>query len=180
MEASFFLGAEFTLLEYWQWSSSDLLSNALRGKLAEFLVAKAIGAADGIRTEWDAVDVFSPSGIRIEVKCSAYIQSWTQHRPSTISFDIAPRRAWDAKANTTSPDAIRSADVYVFALLNEQDETKVDPLDLSQWEVYVISTERLAATVGNQKTIGLKPLQRLNPQVTDYHGLNEAIHSALW
>lgn len=127
-----FCGADFALLEFWQWSSSDLLNNALRGKLAEFLVAKAIGAADGIRTEWDAVDVISPSGIRIEVKCAAYVQSWTQPRPSTISFDIAPKQARDAQTNTTSPEAIRSADVYVFALLKEQDEAKADHLDLAQ------------------------------------------------
>jgi len=30
------------LLSFWQWSSSELLGNALRGVLAEFIVASAI------------------------------------------------------------------------------------------------------------------------------------------
>jgi hypothetical protein len=33
-----------TVLEYWQWAHSSLNSNIERGKLAEFLVSKAVGA----------------------------------------------------------------------------------------------------------------------------------------
>ena len=32
-----------TLLDFWRWSVSDLVSNATRGIFAEFLVAKALG-----------------------------------------------------------------------------------------------------------------------------------------
>ena len=32
----------FDLLSFWQWSASDLASNALRGRVAEFLVAQAL------------------------------------------------------------------------------------------------------------------------------------------
>jgi hypothetical protein len=32
----------FTLLDFWQWSVSDILSNANRGRLAEFIVATAV------------------------------------------------------------------------------------------------------------------------------------------
>jgi hypothetical protein len=41
----------FDLLTFWQWSASDLASNALRGRVAEFLVAQALGAADDVRAE---------------------------------------------------------------------------------------------------------------------------------
>jgi hypothetical protein len=41
----------FDLLSFWQWSASDLTSNALRGRVAEFLVAQALGVADGVRAE---------------------------------------------------------------------------------------------------------------------------------
>jgi hypothetical protein len=33
----------YTLLDFWRWSASDLVSNATRGRLAEFIVAKALG-----------------------------------------------------------------------------------------------------------------------------------------
>ena len=32
---------DFSLLDFWRWSVSDILSNATRGILAEFIVAKA-------------------------------------------------------------------------------------------------------------------------------------------
>ena len=39
------------LIEFWSWASSDVLSNATRGVLAEFIVASAAGCADRIRVE---------------------------------------------------------------------------------------------------------------------------------
>ncbi len=43
-----------SLLSFWQWSSSDLVSNATRGVLAEYLVATALEVPPpGVRREWD-------------------------------------------------------------------------------------------------------------------------------
>lgn len=46
------LGSDLT--GFWQWSCSDLISNATRGILAEYLVAQALDVADGVREEWAA------------------------------------------------------------------------------------------------------------------------------
>ena len=78
------------LLEFWQWSASDLSSNATRGLLAEFIVAKALGSRQEVRAEWDSYDVLSQDGIKVEVKSAAYIQSWHQRALSRISFGIQP------------------------------------------------------------------------------------------
>ena len=45
------------VLSFWQWSSSELLGNALRGVLAEFIVASTIDVLDNPREEWDAYDL---------------------------------------------------------------------------------------------------------------------------
>ncbi|MBU0536462.1 MAG: hypothetical protein KKE20_05825 [Nanoarchaeota archaeon] len=58
---------QFNLFEFWQWSVSDLMSNATRGRLAEFIVAKALNIDKGIRNEWDAYDL-SYKNIKIETK----------------------------------------------------------------------------------------------------------------
>ena len=34
--------SDFTLSDFWKWSSSDLLNNAMRGVLAEFIVGTAL------------------------------------------------------------------------------------------------------------------------------------------
>ena len=71
--------------DFWSWSVSDLVSNATRGRLAEFIVAKACGVdTSQPRDEWEAVDLETPEGVRIEVKSAAYIQSWHQEDLSRI------------------------------------------------------------------------------------------------
>src|SRR5690242_9737016 len=80
-----------TLLDFWRWSASDLVSNAIRGIVAEFIVASALGIADDVRREWDAFDLavrVQERLIRIEVKSAAYLQTWFHQKLSTISFTI--------------------------------------------------------------------------------------------
>lgn len=110
-----------TLGEFWAWSSSDLLSNALRGQLAEFIVGTALGCLKNtaIRTEWDAYDLVTTSGVRIEVKSTAYLQSWGPTAPASLRFSIAERYAWDARTNSSATERSRSADVYVFCVHTE-------------------------------------------------------------
>lgn len=43
----------FSLLDFWRWSVSDILSNTTRGILAEFIIVKALGAdIANVRNEW--------------------------------------------------------------------------------------------------------------------------------
>src|SRR6185503_5716161 len=84
------------LIDFWRWSASDLVSNASRGILAEYIVACALNIADGVRGDWDAYDLLTPSGVKIEVKSAAYLQSWFHKKLSNIVFSIRPTRSWDA------------------------------------------------------------------------------------
>lgn len=84
-----------TVLSFWSWALSDVMSNTARGLLAEFFVAYDLGVTDDIRIEWAPFDLTSRSGIRVEVKSSAYLQRWKQKRASTPNFSVAPTRRWD-------------------------------------------------------------------------------------
>ncbi len=78
---------DLNLFSFWRWSTSDIVSNATRGVLAEFIVAKAMGnISSSVRNEWDAYDLETNDGIKIEIKSAAYIQSWHQEKLSTIKF----------------------------------------------------------------------------------------------
>ena len=80
---------DFSLLDFWRWSASDILSNATRGRFAEFIVATATNIdITKIRDEWSAYDLETPDGIKLEIKSAAYIQSWFQRALSKISFSI--------------------------------------------------------------------------------------------
>lgn len=161
--------------DFWSWACSDLANNVMRGVLAEYLVAMALGEVDGTRSEWDSVDIRTAEQWRVEVKSAAYLQSWTQLRPSDISFSIAPATGWDAQTGLTSNDVLRRSDVYVFCLLHHEDKQSLDPLDLSQWTFYVLSTRVLDERCPGQKTIRLSSLQRLDPERVAFSGLRRAV-----
>ena len=165
------------LFDFWQWSSSDLLCNALRGRLAEFLVASALGVAIGTRIEWDAIDVISLSGVKVEVKSSAYLQSW-KGKPSRITFDIQHKRVWDWDTNSRAANLTRTADVYVFCLLDHQDPESIDPMNLNQWRFFVLATEELEAKLGQQKTLSLTTLKSLKAREVKYSDLAKAVDLA--
>ena len=173
-----FLGMPHSLLEYWAWAHSHIVSNSERGILAEYLVRCAVHAPSPCRIEWDAVDVISPEGIRIEVKSSAYLQTWKQGKLSRIQFDIAPKNAWDSVENSYASQRIRSADVYVFCCLNSKDPDTANPMDLAQWEFYVLATSVLNELVPKQKSISLTSLQKLGAKKVSFEVLYTAIRLA--
>lgn len=48
------------LLGFWRWTSSDLLSTATRGRLAEFIVTSATNVdLNQVRAEWKAIHMNS-------------------------------------------------------------------------------------------------------------------------
>ena len=166
---------KYNLEDFWRWNMSDLLSNATRGILAEFIVATAIGLDPiDVRNEWDAYDLVSPEGIKIEVKTSAYIQSWYQKDFSKISFSIKPARKWDPKTNVLENEAKRHANVYVFCLLKHKDQDTIDPLKLEQWEFYVVPTPILSNYGGSQNRIILSKLKKIAVPV-EYDELKNTI-----
>ena len=165
----------FNLLSFWQWSSSDLVGNTLRGMLAEFIIATAVGSTNGTRTECDAFDIETPGKVKIEVKSSAYIQSWTQPKLSSIKFGIQPTKGWDAKTNTYSSQRVRQSDIYVFCVLSHKDKNTINPLNLDQWVFYILPTKILNNVVGDQKSITLLSLKKLNPAKVNYGSINSTI-----
>jgi hypothetical protein len=167
-----------SLQQFWQWSGSDLISNSQRGILAEFLVALALGADSGVRTEWDAYDLRTDSGIKVEVKASGYVQSWAQEKLSSVGFDIAPKLSWDASTNTSAKEPAWPADVYVFAVHAHIEQASIDPLNVNQWEFYVLGTPALNQACRSQKRISLGTLQRLCPKAVPFDGLGEAVVQA--
>ena len=169
----------FDVLDYWRWVNSDLVSNASRGILAEYIVAKAVGVSTtGVRRdEWIAYDLETPDGIKLEVKASAYIQSWWQARLSNIRFGTKKTLPWNAETNTFGTEPTRDADIYVFALLAHKDYHTIDPLDLDQWTFYVLPTAQLEERKGSQSSISLSALTELAAPVP-FDELRGAVYKA--
>jgi hypothetical protein len=82
--------------------------------------------------------VKTPSGIRVEVKSSAYLQSWNQRRVSNLKFSGLTGRSWSADTNLTSEEREFRADVYVFAIHTCREPNQYDALNIRHWEFRVV------------------------------------------
>ena len=170
--------ASSTIGDYWQWGSSDIVGNTERGALAEFIVAKAIGCLAQTRNDWTAYDLVSPSGIKIEVKSSAYLQSWHQKRPSSPRFSIRKSLEWVPETNEYVGQSRRHSDVYILCLLAYRgDKHFLNPLDLTQWEFYVARTADIDRQWKDRLGISLREVQQLSKPYTVAE-LADAIQSA--
>ena len=154
---------DFDLLDFWQWSASDFIGNTARGVLAEYIVARAVHARveAAVRDPWAAYDIETPVGIKVEVKSSGYVQNWAQDRHSSIQFNIPRTHEWDPNSGQYIGEAKRHADLYIFAVLAHKDQSTIDPMNLAQWEFYVISTAELDERIGSQKSIRLGRIKSL-------------------
>ena len=166
---------EQTVGDFWAWGYSNILTNITRGLFAEYLVGTALGAVEGMRTEWDSFDLLY-NDAKIEVKSSAYVQSWPQEKPSAIGWSFSPS-TWQQDEGTT--DQERPADCYVFCVYCEKkDRSPAKVLDLEEWEFYVLPTTVISDALRGQKTVVLNRIKSLTDAVT-YSRLRERVDEAL-
>lgn len=149
-----FSGLDAAVVDYWRWAYSDLRDNTVRGVLAEFLVASALGRNDVRRKGWDNFDVLTDAGVRVEVKASGYLQAWAQPAPSKLSFGRVAARTWDENTNQLGETPEVRADVFVFAVHTCRDHATYDALDTSQWEFYVVPADEVRSCGYKSVTIG--------------------------
>jgi hypothetical protein len=166
-----------TISDFWSWAYSDVFSNRNRSIFAEFLVGAALGVLATPRIEWDAYDLIY-RGKKIEVKSSAYLQSWQQNKPSRIVYDISRKKSWDAATNEYSLEPIYAADCYIFCLYAETDPDKVNVLDVAAWQFFVVLTEQIEKELATQNSVGIKRIQAICDPVR-FSDLKPRIDNAL-
>lgn len=167
---------DFTLGDFWQWRSTDLLNNLTRGYLAEFIVAHTLGIHErGPLPKWESHDLLF-QGKRLEIKASGYIQEWSQRINTNPRFSIRPAKSWNDDTGY-SEKARRNSDIYIFCVLAETDRIAACLPRLDKWEFYPVLTTKLDAMLGDQKSIGMSTLCRICPEPFDYASLHDAVVS---
>ena len=148
------------MLNFWRWLGSNLLVNTTRCVLAEFLVASSLGLVKEPRNNWDSYDIELKPNVRIEVKSAAKYQAWKQRKVSRNEFGIQKRKKWNSKTGEYLDEQTREAHIYVFCVFS-----KIGPLNLDDWEFYVLLSERINERCGDQSKISLTSLKRKFPDV---------------
>jgi hypothetical protein len=152
------IAAGSTVLDFWRWGFADLSDDDVKGFFAEWLVHKLLAVPTLRRVSWANSDVITPAGTRIEVKSTAYWQSWKYLGESGLPLPKPKYRPTDddkrirfsglkARDSTNSDGGIKNRNFkshfYVFALQNEIDLKRWNALDLAQWEFYWVPVHAL-------------------------------------
>jgi hypothetical protein len=121
-------------------------------------VVTIVGDERELRSGWDDFDVRARDGTTIEVKCSAFLQSWPQRMLSKLTFARLRARSWDPITNERSVDAQVRAEVFVFAVQCQREPDQYDMLDLAHWEFWVIAGSTIRAHPA--KSVGIEWVRR--------------------
>ena len=169
-----FAGVAATVQDFWRFALGDLRMNNARGYLAEFLVARALGVADPARIEWAEHDV-RLDDITIEVKSSAYLQASEQRRLSRITFSGLKGTPYTPRGGYDPAGKQFNAHVYVFGVQTATTHDEYDPLDVTQWEWYVLPRHKLVHL--DQATLSLVTV-RSRTAVVAFADLAGAVRAA--
>jgi len=127
-----------------------ILDNSYRGDLVEGMVIGALGPEwDFVGLGWHPWDLQHGSGpdrIRIQVKQIAALQLWGETKKLTLRFGWKSSPP-DYFERDNPNEEIESegwfCEVFVFGLHLEDDESKADQADPSQWQFLVIPASDL-------------------------------------
>lgn len=160
-------GIALTVNDFWRWAGSDLNDAATRSVFAEFLVASSLEILDDGRQSSRSYDLLWPqddgSGIRINVRTAAYIQSDDPEHPDQIFFDLGFRDR---------------CDVFVFCVYKAM-APEQSPLDTELWDFYALHSWGWDGMKEDQRTATVPAILRLEPVWSDYYGIGEAIQKTM-
>lgn len=168
-----------TISDFWRWAYSGIMQNVERGVLAEYIVATLLGVDNELRIPWLAYDLKLPNGKTVEVKTMSLLQAWYQKELSNPRVVIKPTRKWDPKTNIMEDTPKLHSDLYVICFFTADDHATADPLNLAQWEFYVLPKKRIKDFLKERKSISLKFLREKSIKPTTAFELRDKIMRGL-
>ena len=157
-----------TMLDFWKYQYSNIYD--MQEYIAEFIVGKALGIDEPInRDGWTLYDIFYGNK-RIEVKETGYYYSWQKNGK------ISKHRTFGITSAYGSDNVkARQNDIYVFCLNTGTNAGESNPLEMSNWEFYVVPTAVINANCApKQKSISLGKVRKLAP-MTRFQDLKSTI-----
>lgn len=168
---------DFDITEFWKYKFSEIYD--LQSEIAEFIVEKALGLTESQNTEYWTLYDLKYKGKRIEVKETSYYHSFNkkgEERSKQRNFSIT--KAYSEYQNNKSSFE-RQNDIYVFCLNTGKERNDSYPLDLNNWEFYVIPTKIINEKCGNNKSISLGRVKEISCGCIKYFDLKKTIDNII-
>ena len=134
----------------------------------------------GIRNPWGDFDVlYIEKNLKVEVKCSSYIQDWDQNDYSKPTFSglKAKDLYWSSAVGNYNKEKTKAykSDIYVLALFREKELEKLNLLDLAQWSFYIFTQERLKEITKNGSSLSLIRIEKLKLTPCKYEEIKSTV-----
>ena len=165
----------FDMDDFWRFHYSNIYS--LHGEIAEFVVARALGITDAQNAAYWTLWDISYRNIRIEVKATAYFHLWnTDGKVSQQrTFSIAAANGSYDPQKSGNAEFCRQNDIYVFCLNNGETMESSYPLNMDNWEFYVVPTSFLNEHCADNKKISIGRIRSFGFVPLAYEALKPTI-----
>jgi hypothetical protein len=165
-----------TLLDFWKFRYCNIFD--LQESIAEFIVAKALGKETADNLEyWTLYDI-DYRGKRVEVKETSYYHPWNKDGKVSMQRTFGITKANSSYGDKTHENRYeRQNDVYVFCLNTGFTAEESYPLNLNNWEFYIVPTKVINEKCENQKTVSLQRIKQLGFEAKRYDEIRQTIDS---
>ncbi len=164
---------DFGMLEFWCSKFSNVYN--IQEYIAEFLVEKALGIDKSHNTEyWTLFDILYKD-YRIEIKETGYYHPWNENGKISESRRFGITKANSKYENKDSNNLYeRQNDIYVFCLNVGKTKETSNPLNIDNWEFYIVPTKTINEVCKNNKSISLNKVKKISEKV-NYFKIKEYI-----
>ena len=164
---------DFSVLDFWEYKYSSIYN--LQEVIAEFLIEKALKIEKSYNVDyWTLFDILYRNK-RIEIKQTAYYHPWNDN--SKIShvrtFDIRKTNS-NYEDNTNENKFERQNDIYIFCVNIGMDKESAYPLNINNWDFYIVLTKTINEICKDNKTISLNRVKKIANKV-DYGNIKQYI-----
>lgn len=151
---------DFGILDFWKSKYSNIYN--IQEVIAEFIVEKALGIDKAQNTDyWTLYDILYRD-YRIEIKETSYYHPWNEDGKVSKQrmFGITKANS-NYESNETENKFERQNDIYVFCLNTGTTKETSNPMNLDNWEFYIIPTFKINKQCGDNKKISLGRVRKI-------------------
>lgn len=155
---------DYGILDFWKYKYSNIWN--MQEYIAEFIVEKALGMEKSHNTDsWTLFDIMYRN-TRIEIKETSYYHPWNENGKISNQRTFGITMANSKYENEEQENKFeRQNDIYVFCLNTGETREESDPMNLNNWEFYIIPTKVINERCGNNKTISLNRIRKLTQKI---------------
>lgn len=161
------------MLDFWESKFSNIYN--MQDVIAEFIVEKALGIDKAQNIDYLTLYDILYKNFRIEIKETSYYHPWNENGK------ISKQRMFGITKANSNYETVemenkfeRQNDIYVFCLNIGDTKESSNPMNLNNWEFYIIPTSVINKECRDNKKISLNRVRKLTKKVT-YDKLKEKI-----